>query len=59
MPQINFKLLHVFIAVAQNKSFRQASELLNRSQSAVSMQIRQSRIRSASACFTGRRDGSN
>ncbi|MDR3485579.1 MAG: LysR substrate-binding domain-containing protein [Bradyrhizobium sp.] len=41
MPQINFKLLHVFIAVAQNKSFRQASELLNRSQSAVSMQIRQ------------------
>lgn len=40
MPQINFKLLHMFIAVAENKSFRQASEQLNRSQSAVSMQIK-------------------
>lgn len=41
MSQINFKLLHMFIAVAENKSFRQASEQLNRSQSAVSMQIKQ------------------
>ena len=40
MSQINFKLLHMFIAVAENKSFRQASEQLNRSQSAVSMQIK-------------------
>jgi DNA-binding transcriptional LysR family regulator len=41
MPPVNLKLLHIFIAVAENKSFRQASEQLNRSQSAVSMQIRQ------------------
>jgi DNA-binding transcriptional LysR family regulator len=40
MSQINFKLLHMFIAVAENKSFRQASEQLNRSQSAVSMQVK-------------------
>jgi DNA-binding transcriptional LysR family regulator len=41
MSQINLKLLHMFIAVAENRSFRQASEQLNRSQSAVSMQIKQ------------------
>jgi DNA-binding transcriptional LysR family regulator len=41
MPAVNLKLLHIFIAVAENKSFRLASEQLNRSQSAVSMQIRQ------------------
>ncbi|MDQ8728029.1 LysR substrate-binding domain-containing protein [Bradyrhizobium sp. LHD-71] len=40
MPQVNFKLLHMFIAVAENRSFRLASEHLNRSQSAVSMQIK-------------------
>ena len=41
MSHVNFKLLHIFIAIADNKSFRQASEKLNRSQSAVSMQIKQ------------------
>jgi DNA-binding transcriptional LysR family regulator len=41
MPPVNLKLLHMFVAVAENKSFRQASEQLNRSQSAVSMQIKQ------------------
>lgn len=41
MRQINPKLLQMFVAVAENKSFRQAAELLNRSQSAVSMQIKQ------------------
>lgn len=41
MSQVNFKLLHAFIAIAHNGSFRQAAELLNRSQSAISMQIRQ------------------
>jgi DNA-binding transcriptional LysR family regulator len=40
MSQVNFKLLHMFIAVAENKSFRLASEQLNRSQSAVSMQVK-------------------
>ena len=41
MTSVNFKLLHIFIAIADNKSFRQASEKLNRSQSAVSMQVKQ------------------
>jgi len=41
MSQVNFKLLHIFIAVAETRNFRQASALLNRSQSAVSMQIKQ------------------
>ena len=60
MPDINFKLLHIFIAIADNKSFRQASEKLNRSQSAVSMQIKQlGKTRSERRCFTGRRAGSN
>ena len=40
MSQVNLKLLHMFVAVAENRSFRQASEQLNRSQSAVSMQIK-------------------
>lgn len=41
MAQVNLKLLHMFAAVAEHRSFRMASEQLNRSQSAVSMQIRQ------------------
>lgn len=41
MAQVNLKLLHMFVAVAENRSFRLAAEQLNRSQSAVSMQIRQ------------------
>jgi DNA-binding transcriptional LysR family regulator len=41
MTRVNLKLLHMFVAVAEHKSFRQASEQLNRSQSAVSMQIKQ------------------
>jgi len=39
--QINFKLLYVFIAVAEHSSFRIAAETLNKSESAVSLQIRQ------------------
>lgn len=41
MTQVNLKLLHMFVAVAETKSFRQAAEQLNRSHSAVSMQIKQ------------------
>lgn len=41
MSQVNFKLLHVFVAIAEKRSFKFASEQLNRSQSAVSTQIRQ------------------
>lgn len=40
-PQINFKLLYVFLAVAEHRSFRAAAETLNKSESAVSLQIRQ------------------
>ena len=41
VAQVNLKLLHMFVAVAENRSFRMAAEQLNRSQSAVSMQIKQ------------------
>jgi len=51
MPDINFKLLHIFIAIADNRSFRQASEKLNRSQSAVSMQIKQLEEQIGAALF--------
>ena len=39
--QINLKTLQVFLAVAESGSFRKAAELVHRSQSAVSMQIKQ------------------
>ena len=38
---VNLKLLHTFLLVADHNSFRRAAEESNRSQSAVSMQIRQ------------------
>jgi DNA-binding transcriptional LysR family regulator len=38
---VNLKLLHMFVAVAENRNFRMAAEQLGRSQSAVSMQIKQ------------------
>lgn len=41
MNRINFKLVHAFVAVAEQRSFRRASEVLNRSQSGVSLQIRE------------------
>lgn len=41
MNRINFKLVHAFVAVAEQRSFRRASELLNRSQSGISLQIRE------------------
>lgn len=41
LARVNFKLLHMFVAVAEYRSFRQASEMLHRSHSAVSMQIKQ------------------
>lgn len=41
MTTVNFKLLQIFIAIADNRSFRQASDKLGRSQSAVSMQVKQ------------------
>jgi DNA-binding transcriptional LysR family regulator len=38
---VNLKLMHTFLLVAENNSFRRAAEISNRSQSAVSMQVRQ------------------
>lgn len=40
-PVVNHKLLQIFVAVAEGYSFRRAADALGRSQSAVSMQIRQ------------------
>lgn len=41
MQNINLKLLHVFLLVAEQNSFRRAAERSHRSLSAVSMQIKQ------------------
>ncbi len=41
LSRVNFKHLHVFVAIAEHGSFRDAAEALNRSPSAVSMQVRQ------------------
>ena len=41
MQNINLKLLHVFLLVAEQSSFRRAAERSHRSLSAVSMQIKQ------------------
>lgn len=41
LPNINLKLLHMFMLVAEHRSFRQAAELSHRSQSAVTGQIQQ------------------
>ena len=38
---VNLKLLSVFVLVAEHSSFRKAAEELDRSQSAISSQIRQ------------------
>lgn len=38
---VNHKLLQIFVAVAEGRSFRRAADALGRSQSAVSMQVRQ------------------
>ncbi len=40
MLNINFKLLHMFLLVAEANSFKRAAEKSNRSQAAVSMQIK-------------------
>lgn len=39
--RINLKLLQTFMVVAENQSFREAADQVNRSQSAISTQIRQ------------------
>ena len=59
MSHVNFKLLHIFIAIADNKEFKTCVGEANRSKAAVSMQFKQLRNRSAWHCFTGPPDGSN
>jgi DNA-binding transcriptional LysR family regulator len=41
LAKVNLKCLHVFIAVSETQSFSKAAEVMHRSQSAVSMQIKQ------------------
>lgn len=41
LKRVNLKALHVFIVVSETGSFRKAADSLHRSQSAVSMQVRQ------------------
>lgn len=41
LMNVNLKLMHTFLLVAEHSSFCRAAEVSNRSQSAVSMQIRQ------------------
>ena len=38
---VNLKLLHMFVVVAETGSFRRAAEIMGRSQSAVSVQVKQ------------------
>jgi DNA-binding transcriptional LysR family regulator len=48
---VNLKLLHSFLLVADHGSFRRAAEEANRSQSAVSMQVRQLELQLGVALF--------
>lgn len=48
---LNFKLLHAFLSVAETGSFRKAAEQVHRSQSAVSMQVKQAEEQLGVALF--------
>ena len=48
LARINLKLLQTFILVAENRSFKEAADRANRSQSAISMQIKQPSVVSPS-----------
>jgi DNA-binding transcriptional LysR family regulator len=48
---VNLKLMHTFLLVAEHSSFCRAAEVSNRSQSAVSMQIRQLELQLGVALF--------
>src|ERR1700723_3215601 len=49
--KVNLKLLHMFVAVAENRSFRMAAEQLDRSLSAVIIQIKQLEEQVGAAIF--------
>lgn len=51
MLNINLKLLHMFLLVADHGSFRRAAEKANRSEAAVSMQIKQLELQLGLALF--------
>lgn len=51
MLNINLKLLHMFLLVADHSSFRRAAEMSNRSEAAVSMQIKQLELQLGLALF--------
>ena len=53
-PVLDPDLLKAFLAVAEHRSFTRAAHVLNRTQSAVSVQIRRLEGSSASGCFTAR-----
>src|ERR1700730_3479041 len=48
---VNLKLMHTFLLVAEHSSFCRAAEVSNRSQSAVSMQIRQLELQLSVSLF--------
>jgi DNA-binding transcriptional LysR family regulator len=48
---VNLKLMHTFLLVAEHNSFCRAAEVSNRSQSAVSMQIRQLELQLSVSLF--------
>jgi len=49
---VNLKLLNAFLLVAEHRSFRRAAELSGRSQSALSLRVRDLRRGSARRCST-------
>lgn len=51
MLNINFKLLYMFLLVADHGSFRRAAEKSNRSEAAVSMQVKQLELQLGLALF--------
>jgi hypothetical protein len=51
-PDLDPDLLKAFLAVAEYRSFTRAADQLNRTQSAVSVQVRRLEERSAQNCFS-------
>ena len=45
LPVLDLELLKAFVAVADHRSFTRAAAMLNRTQSAVSMQIKRLEVR--------------
>ena len=54
-PDLDPDLLQAFLAVADHRSFTRAAHALNRTQSAVSMQIKRLEERLGASCLTAPR----